>query len=159
MPPAFHFTHFLFVAEFVYNIEPYSQQGTRGGVSYPCTHTHVQIADPVAAAGSMPSCLGLSMCRGWAVCPHQCQHVTYMYTAPGGPVCVHVPFCSALNDRIPSDHVGTTKLIRLVIPIQVDMCVHFLWACIHTGTHTQTDEGIIFSRHGDIYTLYLQSTE
>lgn len=49
------------------------------------SHTHKNRER--AAAGTMPSCLGLSVCKGRAVCPHQCQHVAYMYTAAGGPAC------------------------------------------------------------------------
>ncbi len=90
---------------FVYNMKPNSQQDTWGGETWHThtqTHTHTH-TDLIAAAGTMPSCLGLSMCKGRAVRPHQCQHVAYMYTAPGGPVCalMYVCVCPRLLSPLP----------------------------------------------------------
>lgn len=114
--PVAYLPHSICTCLFVYNMEPSRTFEAGSAVTN----------RERAAAGTMPSCLGLSVCKGRAVCPHQCQHVAYMYTAAGGPVCV-CTVCAYLCLLRPSP-IACSRLcgcndnaITLVTPICCDM--------------------------------------
>ena len=113
--------------------------------THTCKHTRTH-RDLIAAVGTTPSCLALSMCKGLAVYPHQCQHVAYMYAAPGGPVCVCVCVCVCVSVRLfrplpigyPVTMWGQQQSSLHCWPQSHLICVSTFYGHPDTLEHTQT---------------------